>query len=290
MQDVQRTGSATDTGAAQHGASALLTSPGFLVAVALLLLNDWVLKAALGNWATGKLSDFAGLFAFALFWTALLPKRRTAVFALTGGGFLLWKSPLSEAPLAAWNALGVLPLARVVDYTDWLALVVLLPAYGLARRSGPGTSIQPPCLRRRITAVATAGIALVAFTATSMAPPSYNLPDPTGYPISATRGEVRAGLDSLDVYVIDLPSKRIAEGRQGPVDTLLVYIRQPPERPVGLKIEVREVAPAQSTIRLLTASAAGPEPKTESIHRAFREQVFEPLRDWVAPRRTPELR
>jgi hypothetical protein len=87
-----------------------------------LLLNDWVLKPAVGNWLTGKLSDAAGLVAFALFWTALLPTRRTWVFAVTAVSFALWKSPATDAPLAAWNALVPWPLSRVVDYTDWFAL------------------------------------------------------------------------------------------------------------------------------------------------------------------------
>ena len=38
----------------------LLTSPAFVVAVAVLIVNDWLLKPALGNWLSGKLSDVAG--------------------------------------------------------------------------------------------------------------------------------------------------------------------------------------------------------------------------------------
>ncbi len=37
------------------------------LAVAILALNDHFLKGYLGNWLTGKLSDFAGLFFFPLF-------------------------------------------------------------------------------------------------------------------------------------------------------------------------------------------------------------------------------
>ena len=286
----KRTGSTPEQPQRESEASVLLTSPPFVLAVALLLLNDWVLKAALGNWLTGKLSDFAGLIAFSLFWAALLPRRRNAVFALTTVGFLLWKSPLSEAPLAAWNALGLWPLARVVDYTDWLALTALLPSYWLARRYGGRMMIRPAPFRRRVAAVATAGIAMVAFTATSVALPSYNIPNPTSHHISATRSEVRAGLDSLGLHVIDLPSERSAKRREAPVDTLLVYIRQPPERSVGVTIEVREEAPAETEIRLLAASADGPEPQPEAIERAFREQVLEPLREWVMRPREPEPR
>jgi hypothetical protein len=105
--------------------------------------------------------------------------------------------------------------------------------------------------------------------------------------ISATRREVRAGLGSLGLYVVDLPNERLAARRKMPVDTLLVYIRQPPERDIGVTIEVREVAPNESRIELLAVSAHGPEPRRASVGRAFHEQVVDPLRRWVA-QRAPE--
>lgn len=44
-----------------------LGNPVFLIALFILILNDWVLKHTFNNTLTGKLSDFAGLFAFAFF-------------------------------------------------------------------------------------------------------------------------------------------------------------------------------------------------------------------------------
>lgn len=293
MGRTRHTGNAAGQSEEGSEPTALLTSPAFILAVGLLLLNDWMLKAALGNWSTGKLSDLAGLFAFSLFWTALLPRRRGAIFALTAVGFLLWKSPLSEAPLAAWNALGLWPLARVVDYTDWIALAALLPSWWLARRySAPG-SIQPRRLLRRIAAIATAGIALAAFTATSILPPQYAVHGPTDYLIPATGREVRAGLQYIGLHVAYVSTEPMTARRRASVDTvpmdvdtLEIYIRQPPERRVGVRVEVREVGPSEVRLRLLSASAFGPEPSSESIHRAFRKQVFEPLREWVDRHRT----
>jgi hypothetical protein len=49
----------------------LLRSPLLLLAVGVLLLNDFVLKVAFHNWLTGKLSDVAGLAAFTIFCGAL---------------------------------------------------------------------------------------------------------------------------------------------------------------------------------------------------------------------------
>src|SRR5690349_14518972 len=48
-----------------------LLAPLPLVALALLGINDWVLKpSSAPEWLTGKLSDFAGLFVFPLVATA----------------------------------------------------------------------------------------------------------------------------------------------------------------------------------------------------------------------------
>lgn len=56
------------------------TSFWFLLALTLLLLNDFVLKETFANWFTGKLSDFAGLFVFPLFWITLFPNRKQLIF------------------------------------------------------------------------------------------------------------------------------------------------------------------------------------------------------------------
>ncbi len=109
--------------------SKILYSFWFIAALALLLLNDFVLKDALDNWFTGKLSDFTGLFVFPLFWTALFPKYKKLFFWWTMGLFIFWKSSLSDDIINNWNMLGILPVSRVVDYTDLLALVVLPLAY-----------------------------------------------------------------------------------------------------------------------------------------------------------------
>lgn len=267
----------------------ILTSPAFVLAVALLVLNDWVLKPAFGGWLTGKLSDLSGLFAFSLFWVALLPRHRNAVYLTTAFAFVLWKSPLMDAPLAAWNALGVWPLARAMDYTDWLALVALVPSYRLSLRYWEGS---PGALSfRRLRSVAAAAGAIAAFAATSIAPPRHQLNDPTSYDISATGVEVRAGLQALDLQAryqepnVMAARHRVAgDSLQLAVDTLLIYMRQPPERVVSATIEVRELGPSSVSIRLLSASAFGPTPTLRFVRLAFSEQVIDPLRAWLAQR------
>lgn len=148
-----------------------LLHPLALAAVALLLLNDHVLKAAFPSWWTGKLSDLAGLAFFPLFLQALWEWGRAALGKFDGHSsrvllaatvatalvFALVKTwtPATGAYEVVWGVLGwplsaarallagtVLPrLGRahlVTDATDLLALpglaVALLPGPALQRR------------------------------------------------------------------------------------------------------------------------------------------------------------
>lgn len=101
----------------------------FVACLAILVLNDWVLKAAWHNALTGKLSDFSGVALFALFWSALFPRQVRLVLCATALGFACWKSPLSQPLIDLWNAWVPLRLGRTVDYSDLAALLVL-PAVG----------------------------------------------------------------------------------------------------------------------------------------------------------------
>ena len=112
----------------------ILTSFWFIIGLTILLLNDLVLKELFGNFLTGKLSDFAGLFIFPLFWNAILPKHKNKIFLLTGLLFIYWKSPLSQILIDNWNTLGLLSLKRTIDYTDLIALVILPIAYVLENK------------------------------------------------------------------------------------------------------------------------------------------------------------
>lgn len=108
----------------------IFSSYGFNIALAILLLNDFILKDLYGNWLTGKLSDFAGLFVFSLFFIAFFSKYRQVVLYVTGILFIFWKSPFSQPSINFWNSLSIFSIQRVVDYTDLFALLVL-PLAGL---------------------------------------------------------------------------------------------------------------------------------------------------------------
>lgn len=141
---------------------AILLSPGFVLGLSLLLLNDFVLKLYFHNALTGKLSDFAGLFVFPLFWLALFPRSRRAIYILTAVLFLIWKSPYSQPIIDGWNRISFISVERTSDYTDLVALLVLPASYGYA--------IAERLTVRRIRPFAFGFIgiiSIVAFTATS---------------------------------------------------------------------------------------------------------------------------
>jgi hypothetical protein len=143
-----------------------LASPAYALCLGLLLLNDLVLKALLHNWFTGKLSDFAGLFVFPAFWSALLPRHKRRVYFLTALGFMFWKSPWSQPVIDGWNGLGLLQIGRTVDATDLLALLVLpLSAWYFDR--------EVPIRKSGLGPYLVALVSLFAFGATQAAAPRF---------------------------------------------------------------------------------------------------------------------
>ena len=134
-----------------RGRIPLLRLPA-LVAVAVMALNDHVLKDAWPGWVTGKLSDFAGLLFFPLLlvsvWTLVRGPahgRTRAVICAATTGVVFTAIQLSDAAGAvyAW-ALGAAQwglfggtLTRAVhtaDPTDLIALPMLFFAVWLADR------------------------------------------------------------------------------------------------------------------------------------------------------------
>lgn len=113
----------------------ILASPVFLVSLLLLLSNDFVFKEQFHNGLTGKLSDFAGLFAFPLFWAAFFPRRKYLIYVSTAALFVFWKSVYSQPLIEVWNSLPFFPVDRTVDYGDLFALMVLPVSYAYSRVS-----------------------------------------------------------------------------------------------------------------------------------------------------------
>lgn len=102
-----------------------LCSVWFIGALALLLLNDLYLKPSFHNWVTGKLSDFAGLYVFAVASLVVVSKRRWLILGLIAITFIFWKSAYSQPLIELWNAGTSFRVDRVVDPFDLLALSII---------------------------------------------------------------------------------------------------------------------------------------------------------------------
>ena len=169
-------------------------SPVFLASLALLLANDFYFKAQFGNWFTGKLSDFAGLVVFALFWSAVFPRRGGLVHIVVGVGFVLWKLPLTDPALTLWNSLAPLDFARVTDLTDLMAIAMLpLSYYHFRQLDLRGDRVGTSGLGALLKTTAVCTVSLLAFAGTSA---DYGVEfddeglDPTKYQFDAPRDQV----------------------------------------------------------------------------------------------------
>jgi hypothetical protein len=120
-----------------------LLHPLALAAIALLLVNDHVLKARYPGWLTGKLSDVAGLVFFPLLLRALIApivridrgRLLIACVAMTAAVFAAIKLE-ATATAACEQLLGAVQGDLVVivrDPTDLIALPFVLAALWIAR-------------------------------------------------------------------------------------------------------------------------------------------------------------
>jgi len=139
-----------------------LVHPLFLASVLLLLINDFYLKQTYGNVLTGKISDFAGLFAFPFFFSCLFVKHKKIIHIVTIFLFIWWKSTFSQPIIDFVNNLGI-PVNRVVDFSDNIALISVLISY--IAFSGAKIYSVKPVMKWTIMSVS-----LLSFIATSLPP------------------------------------------------------------------------------------------------------------------------
>jgi hypothetical protein len=125
----------------------IFTSWPFVLALAVLLANDWLLKQSFPGFVTGKLSDFAGLAVVALPLFAAFPRHARVIYLAMGGAFLWWKSPASSAFIAYLNDVQPWKIGRVIDYSDLVALAVLPYCAKFAARE-PTSLVTSPAVRR----------------------------------------------------------------------------------------------------------------------------------------------
>ena len=140
-----------------------LLHPAFVSALFVLIVNDHLLKAVFHNTVTGKLSDFAGVFAFAYFVGVLAGRRLVLVHVSVAVAFTWWKSPASQPFIDTWNTAPWFDIARVVDPADLLALLMLPLSLVILRRALRVATTARHAWSRWLIAP----VALLAFTATS---------------------------------------------------------------------------------------------------------------------------
>jgi hypothetical protein len=102
----------------------------FLSSLILLIVNDHYLKWTYANWFTGKLSDMAGLILLPILILKLIPHLK-AINAICGTAlfFIFWKLPVATSFINFYNQFGLIPITRIVDYSDLSCLIILWPVY-----------------------------------------------------------------------------------------------------------------------------------------------------------------
>ena len=153
----------------------LLTHPSFILALAILLLNDHFLKSTFPCWLTGKLSDFAGLYVFAVFnyvvFGNMLKSRRTLFIMhfLIMLAFIIWKIAPVEIVFSKIQSTVNIPLpGRVKDISDLIALPILgLSYYFIVTCRVRSTLSEQLHFWKKAILIGLSGIAFFSIVATS---------------------------------------------------------------------------------------------------------------------------
>lgn len=215
-----------------HAKSHLLYHPIFLLSLVVLALNDHVLKGLYHNWLTGKISDFAGLIVLPVFIAFLFPKLRKWTCLISASFFIFWKTEASNDFVDWLNSNGHFSFYRVIDYSDFIALLILPLSWKLVNQNNPNS------LRLRKTGSYAIGlISFLVLTATTM--PLTQTFEPEGtiyigqkYKLKVPKDTVLTRIEQLgytyerygDRYVInDIVVPEIQEGHKYRIkpDTIL---------------------------------------------------------------------
>lgn len=165
------------------------TTYWFVTAVILLLLNDFIFKQTYHNWFTGKLSDFVGLFFFPIFFAAFFKSKTKSIFIATAVFFVYFKSSFSAPFIAFFNAFAPFSIARVIDYTDLLALCILPFSYYIFKNVDQLKQIKlNPALP----------IFLAGFAMMSTSKPESFLEINESYEINKSKDDLIAHINTID--------------------------------------------------------------------------------------------
>lgn len=244
----------------------IFTTSWFLLGLSLLLLNDFVLKDLIGSWFTGKLSDFAGLFIFPLFWTAIFPRGKKMIFLFTSLFFIYWKSSISQGFIDMWNSSGPLTVSRVVDYSDLFALSVLPFAYHLDQ------------IKFQLTTLQTKPIVPIIITAFAFGATSYSSQVEVNklYTVNAPKDSIVNRIQRLDsVYLLNPSQPSVAKS-----DTIWLSI--PNDICQGFieaQVSFEKQQDTSTTITLLNTRYSCPKESNdkETIIKSFEEKIIKQI-------------
>ena len=177
----------------------ILLSPIFLSGLFLLLLNDFFLKAEFHNFLTGKLSDFAGLFIFPLFFAAFFPKRKLEIYIFTGIFFIFWKSPFSQNLINLINSFGILKVGRTIDYTDLAALFILPVSFSVFRLKSKQENDYSAFAFKKTISFLVILLSVFTFTATTLVK-DRSISFDKEYEISKSKSEIESILKNTKAF------------------------------------------------------------------------------------------
>ena len=177
--------------------------PIFIICLLTLILNDFYLKASFANGLTGKLSDFAGLIVFPIFIAFLVPITKKWISLVTGILFVIWKTPLVTTIIEIFNQTFPFQIQRVIDYTDYWALLCLPIAHILLNKDNDISINSNKILY--LGKVAILSVSFFAICATSIIPPA-EIPKGTvyigkEYNIKKSKDEIIEMIESLGYNV-----------------------------------------------------------------------------------------
>ncbi len=161
------------------------------------------LKPTFSNTFTGKISDFAGLIVFPIFIAYIYPKSKKWISIATGILFIVWKTPLVSPIIDEFNQLFPLKIQRIIDYSDYWALLVLPIAHRIINQEE--RIIFNSNYLLKFTKIGLASISFFAICATSKAPrpetPKGTIYIGKDYTIKKSKNEIIEMIKSLGYNV-----------------------------------------------------------------------------------------
>lgn len=238
----------------------LIINPYFILGLSALLLNDFYLKYEYGNFITGKLSDFAGLFIFPLFVASITPRWRKSISFITGIGFIIWKLPLFTPVVDLINQIPFISIHRVIDYSDYMALLVLPWSHYLINNYKYSPIIKIERIRS-LSRFALLGISFFAFCATSI--PYREMPQGTifigdSYTIKLPKDSVITAIQKLgyncDYYERDSSDYRRTAYYQTDNMVRLYNKSIVIDTLASVKYELQEVNPGKTKLTIINVT------------------------------------